>query len=426
MMNTDGTWEDLMDEVMSYARENQIDFHEDPFDGLLTLEEKKRIGEKILQDYMVAMDPKEREAAIQTYLSYGFLLLSSGAENELDKTELIDKLCNKTDELLKQYVHIDSKYNHKDFLTKPKSINEWLDYFNRYYPDLTKLTNIQMDSVESDDDSENTIGAALHVLAKKPTWLGLAFSMICQFVSEDECPDTEKDLYILKKPSGSELAGMTSTTKCIAGFVNWMDALCKESKKKIRANDDEKDIRILVMDMLGKCGFGESDQEGTIKTIQDFAIDVYNLTHEQQINKQEVHTIVCDYIMSFLAAVRKRSQGNSYAKAIAEAEDKFVNRCQLIGYGMLSLLKSSSKYLEGVTSLKSTFILVDSVDVDEWEERTYQFLFRARTVYLGYYIDLEKMDQDLEDDWQKLRTPIPISRGWGCTKHLIHEHKIIS
>ena len=80
---------------------------------------------------------------------------------------------------------------------------------------------------------------------------------------------------------------------------------------------------------------------------------------------------------------------------------------------MLSLLKNSSKYLDGITTLKSTFILVDSVDVDEWAECTYQFLFRARTVYLGYYIDLEKMDQDLEDEWQKLRTPIPISRRWG-------------
>lgn len=37
------------------------------------------------------------------------------------------------------------------------------------------------------------------------------------------------------------------------------------------------------------------------------------------------------------------------------------------------------------------------MDVEGWAEFTYQSLVRARTVYLGYYIDLEKMDDDLEE-----------------------------
>ena len=52
--------------------------------------------------------------------------------------------------------------------------------------------------------------------------------------------------------------------------------------------------------------------------------------------------------------------------------------------------------------LNPTLILAKSVDVDGWCEFTYQSLLRARTVYLGYYIDLEKMDADLEKGWQEL------------------------
>lgn len=32
----------------------------------------------------------------------------------------------------------------------------------------------------------------------------------------------------------------------------------------------------MVMAILNKCGFVESDQEGVVKSIQDFALDVYN------------------------------------------------------------------------------------------------------------------------------------------------------
>ena len=72
------------------------------------------------------------------------------------------------------------------------------------------------------------------------------------------------------------------------------------------------------------------------------------------------------------------------------------------GYGMLSILKNGAVAVGKADVVSPLFRLVNSVDVEGWAEFTYQSLVRARTVYLGYYIDLEKMDEDLEEGWQEL------------------------
>lgn len=63
--------------------------------------------------------------------------------------------------------------------------------------------------------------------------------------------------------------------------------------------NDISDIRNLVVAVLDKCGFGESDQEGAVKTVQDYALDVYNYLcgKEKQINAKTVELFVCDYSM---------------------------------------------------------------------------------------------------------------------------------
>ena len=167
------------------------------------------------------------------------------------------------------------------------------------------------------------------------------------------------------------------------------------------------------MALLARCGFGESDQDGMVKTIQEFAIDVYNtMTPDQKtIDENTIQIGICNYIMTFLNAIQKRAEGMPFMEAALQTEEVFVNRCQIVGYGMISILKKSATFIGKADVVSPIFILIHSVDVDEWAEFTYQCLFRARTVYLGYYIDLEKMDEDLENEWRRLRdNGITISR----------------
>ena len=146
------------------------------------------------------------------------------------------------------------------------------------------------------------------------------------------------------------------------------------------------------MAILNKCGFVESDQEGVVKSIQDFALDVYNnlCDEEKKIDAETVELFVCDYIMQFLVPLQKRAEGVPFARAAASAGDDFVRRCQVAGYGMLSILKKGSAVVGKADVVSPLFRLVNSVGVEGWAQFTYQSLVRARTVYLGYYIDLEK------------------------------------
>ena len=124
-----GSWENLMSEVSDYAERNGIDLSADPFDGLLTQTERDRIGEKILADYKVDMDPEERKSAIETYLSYAMLFAAIGTGRASEHKDEINSLCEMASDLLGQYVNIDPKYSHKDFLEKPGTLNEWFIYF---------------------------------------------------------------------------------------------------------------------------------------------------------------------------------------------------------------------------------------------------------------------------------------------------------
>lgn len=399
-----GSWEKLMGEVNDYAEKNGIDLSEDPFDGLLTQTERDRIGEKILADYKVDMDPEERKSAIETYLSYAMLFAAIGTGRASKHADQINSLCEMASDLLHQYVNIDPEYNHKDFLEKPGSLNGWFIYFNKYYPDLIRGKWMPADASEEMFESSDALEEALHELGKRPTWVGLAFSLICQFARTGDDLGADKKLFVANAAGSPELIGKNTACRLIAGFVNWLDVLCKSADEYTKNPGDANDIRNLVMAVLDKCGFGESDREGVVKTIQDFAVDVYNSVHgeEKQIDGKSVELFVCDYIMQFLAAVQKRAEGASFVQATAIAGDDFVRRCQVAGYGMLSMLKKGSTAIGKVDVASPVLRLVNSVDVEGWAELTYQSLVRARTVYLGYYIDLEKMDEDLEAGWQEL------------------------
>ena len=399
-----GSWEKFMSEVRDYAEKNGIDLSSDPFEGLLTQSERKRIGEKILADYKIDMDPEERESAIQTYLSYAMLFAAVGTGRTSEQADEINKLCEMASGLLNQYVNIDPKYNHKDFLKKPDTLNEWFIYFNKYYPELARGSFVHSEGSDGSIESTDAMEDALRDMGKRPNWVGMAFSMIYQFARAEDKTDTDNNLFVANVSGSPELIGRNKACMLIAGFVNWLDALCGSAHEHTNAVNDTSDIRNLVMAVLDKCGFGESDQEGVVKTVQDFALDIYNnlCDEDKQISAKTIEIFVCDYIMQFLASLQKRAEGVPFAQAVLAAENDFVRRCQVAGYGMLSILKKGSVVAGKADVVRPLFRLVNSVDVEGWAELTYQSLVRARTVYLGYYIDLEKMDEDLEKEWQEL------------------------
>ena len=403
-LDAHGSWEDLMSEVRAYAKKNGIDFGADPFDGLLTQDERDRIGEKILADYKVDMDPEERKSAMETYLSYAMLFAAIGTGRASEHEDDINKLCEMASDLLSQYVSIDPKYNHKDFLEKPRTLNEWFLYFNKYYPDVFKNSFLPYDVSDSTYESTDAMEDALHDMGKRPTWVGMVFSMIYQFVRAVDGTSIDKNLFVANVSGSPELIGRNTACMLIAGFVNWLDVLCGSAHEYTKAANDTSDIRNLVMAVLDKCGFGESDQEGVVKTVQDFALDIYNnlCSEDKQISPKTIELFVCDYIMQFLVSLQKRAEGVPFAQAVLAAENDFVRRCQVTGYGMLSILKKAATVVGKADVVSPLFRLVNSVDVDGWAEFTYRSLVQARAVYLGYYIDLEKMDDDLEEEWQEL------------------------
>ena len=185
---------------------------------------------------------------------------------------------------------------------------------------------------------------APHELGKRPTWVGMAFSTIYQFAREEESTALDKNLFVANVSGVPELIGRNISWRLIAGFVNWLDVLCGSSREYPKDVNDASDIRKLVMAVLDKCGFSEADQEGVVKSIQDFAIDVYNnlCDEEKQIDAETVELFVCDYIMQFLVSLQKRAEGVTFAQAAAMTGSDFVRRCQVAGYGMLSILKKGS------------------------------------------------------------------------------------
>ena len=403
-LNAYGSWENLMSEVSDYAEKNGIDLSADPFDGLLTQTERDRIGKKILADYKIDMDPEERKSAIETYLSYAMLFAAIRTGRASEHAEEINNLCEMASDLMSQYVNIDPTYNHKDFLKKPDTLNEWFIYFNKYYPELARGSFVPSDVSDGTFESTDAMEDALHDMGKRPTWAGMVFSMIYQFARAEDSTSIDKNLFVANVSGAPELIGRNKACMLIAGFVNWLDVLCRSEHKYTKAANDTSDIRNLVMAVLDKCGFGESDQEGVVKTVQDFALDIYNnlCDEDKQISAKNIEIVVCDYIMQFLVSLQKRAEGLPFAHAVLAAENDFVRRCQVAGYGMLSILKKGSIVVGKADVVSPLFRLVNSVDVDGWAELTYQSLVRARTVYLGYYIDLEKMDDDLEEGWQEL------------------------
>ncbi len=198
--------------------------------------------------------------------------------------------CEMASDLLSQYVNIDPRYSHRDFLEKPGTLNEWFVYFNRFYPDLVKGGFVPSGASEMAFEPTDAMEDALHELGKRPNWVVMAFSLIYQFARHEEKSDIDKNLFIANVYGSPELIGNNKACRLIAGFVNWLDALCGSAHENTKDANDASDIRVLVMAILDKCGFGEADQEGVVKIIQDFALDVYNnlCDEEKQIDADTI------------------------------------------------------------------------------------------------------------------------------------------
>ena len=110
-------------------------------------------------------------------------------------------------DLLGQYVNIDPKYNHKDFLEKPGTLNEWFIYFNKYYPDLTRGSFVPSDVSDGTIEPAGSMENALHEMGKRPTWVGMAFSMIYQFARAEESAGIDKNLFVANVCGSPELVG---------------------------------------------------------------------------------------------------------------------------------------------------------------------------------------------------------------------------
>ncbi len=80
-------------------------------------------------------------------------------------------------------------------------------YFNKYYPDLVRGSFVPSDVSGGTFGSTGAMEDALHDMGKRPTWVGLAFSMIYQFARAEESTGIDKNLFAANVCGSTELVG---------------------------------------------------------------------------------------------------------------------------------------------------------------------------------------------------------------------------
>lgn len=441
-------WKQYFNNVQHYAENNDIDLSKNPFDELLTEQEKNEIGQMIRDDYLLEKANCDKYdymiaafcGAVCAIIDSFFVKMPSSikednsalgkwtdkqADNFIEHLSkgLWNKDSKKRDEIINMFKEHKITREQRDNLLKeagipynqniekaPISLQQCIQY-------LEKKFGVNYDAssaayLESDGKLKGMRPLNHHImsLGHLPSIIGMIFSILDQFTGKASFIDNGKLIRLVPIENKNsidkfELRGNNFATKLICGFSNWLGHLCSDlvgsnTTRKEGSTGRGTGLPLPLTEILQLCSFKVPDGNGDKMTISDLTIKVFENGYDVRFAAATAIPVVLnEFLIRLFWSLKSRFyHKRTWKESIPFGKHPELRRMLLVGHGVLCTIDLADAAIRSVDMI--TFIM--HLNVAAWTRITISGLQEVRALYKQNVIDIDVLDNDLEVEWRRL------------------------
>lgn len=330
LLTSSDDWNVYMQEVESYALENHIDLRRDPFDSLLSqqqrLDLKKHIEEDFDQnsgcdkwDYIIAASCGTLSGFIDV-----FFVGMPGAS----------KLGNITDDAAKKLV---AQFAELSGWKGPKGDS---DPTRSAIGFLERIFKVNYDQRHNGDvDNLFSMSASNHhlkSLAHSPSPIGLFFSILNQFTNTSTFVGDGQLITI--NTQTFELQGSGALGKIFSGFCNWIGHIMSDCAGASGSANRGSGVPIPFFELFQFAEVGNIGEEK--KTIAEISVKIFEKGYDARFGAAMAVPVLVNELLIRVTWVLKRRyyQKMNWKECLPSTTQPSLRRMLVVGYGCLCLV----------------------------------------------------------------------------------------
>lgn len=431
-VDTDGDWNDYLQRIDCYAEKNEIDFTKDPFEDLLSADERNAIVQKINDDY------KLQGKVNCDKWDYIFAATSGAITGIIDsffvgmpgKSKLGNWTNTQADKLVEKFSKIVYKADQKHIekLLKNGSIKKASDYcpngeiLPKKEPDgiassigyLEKRFKVPYDARYAKDlksaeghISFNPNDHHLKSMGHCFDLAGLFFSILDQFTGKTTIISNGRIARFENKSSSFELRGNNFYEKIIFGVINWFGHIMSDLAGSSGTRGHERKIGSGIaapfFEFFQLCDIGTIKVGEDTKTLASFTTAMYQNGYDARFAAAQAIPVALNEVLIRLFWSIKR---HYYHKMkwkecipIKLSNKPELRRMLLVGHGCLCLVDAADAAIRSGGEIMSFALHINFVAWTKFANLGFQ---EIRALYNKDALNVEEMDSDLKAEWNIL------------------------
>ena len=426
-VDSGNTWDAYMNQVESYAWENGVDLTQDPFDKLLSPEQKAEIEQRIKEDYSMVNDV---HCDKYDYLIAAFSGVASGLIDVFFVGSPLDsKLGNwtnkETDKIVEKFAKWVQATDKKKGTSIGKNSRTPIDGIASAIGYLEEKFNVNYDARTTSDfsgihekmDVKSAMSSSNHhlkSLGHSPEIIGLFFSILDQFTGKATFVLDGKLVRIVPKPKKKEfeLQGNTFQQKIFFGFCNWIGHIMSDiaGSSGNRGHDNGNygmGVPVPFYELFLFCNFGSFKVNGERENLAVLMTKVYEKGYDARFGAaMAIPVFINELLIRSLWAIKSHYyHKRTWKESIPFGNKPELRRMLVIGHGALCLVDGTDAAIRSGGDALS-FAL--HINIIAWNRFAIVAFKEIRILYKKDALDTDAMDRDLDMEWRRL---------YGVTKY---------
>jgi hypothetical protein len=385
-------WQDCVSSYDSYAQRNHVDLAGDPFDRLLTPEQRVAIEKRLKEEFTL----KGANCDIYDYMLAGTCGIIGGLVDILfvglpgggELTKFTDDVVGKSVEKFASY----NGWRGQRVGSDPtKSAIGYLE--NKFRVNYDHAHGGAVDG----RFKMSTNNHHLKNLAHSPDLLGLFFSILDQFTSTAHFVANSKILSI--ETETFDLKGGNFVSKIFAGFVNWLGHLISDIAGSSGASSRGSGIPIPFYSLFQFVNVGEFGQhkQSFAKIATQVFEKGYDFRHGMAM---AIPVLITELLTRLMWSMKQRFYHEQpWRECIPSTSNPELRRMLLVGHGSLCMMDAGDAALKSGCDMTQFLLRTNLV---AWARFGHLALKELKAWYPADTLDTEAVDEYLEAEYEKM------------------------
>jgi hypothetical protein len=390
--NSQTGWDEYQSQASDYAERHSIDLTGDPFDRLLSEQQRIDIEKRIQEEFTLKpaqCDKYDYMIAATCGLIGGLIdVVFVGAPGEGKLTKIAD---GAVDGAVEKFASLngwkgaseegDSTKSAIGFLERKYKVN----YDHRHGGDVGGAFKM------------STTNHHIKSLGHSPDLIGLFFSVLGQFSDAAYFVDSGKVITV--DTESFELKGSTFVSKVFAGFANWLGHLFSDVAGSSGASGRGSGIPIPFFSMLQFCDFGEFGQHR--QTFAQVCVQVfeqgYDFRHGIALS---IPVLITELLTRMMWVIKQRIYHEKpWKECIPSGSNPELRRMLLVAHGSLCLVDGVDAGLRSGGDMISFLLRANMI---AWARFGTLALKEIAVMYRSGSIDHEAIDTYINKELEQL------------------------